>query len=102
MNNGMPISIAKEINVPLAHKCYTYAAGYVDKITGSTIPIHGPYQLSTIKEPVGVVAQIIPWNLPLVKQAYRLAPALAAGCTVVMKTAEDTPLSALRVAELIN
>jgi aldehyde dehydrogenase (NAD+) len=62
----------------------------------------GPFNLSTRREPVGVVGQIIPWNFPLVMQAWKLAPALAAGCTVVMKTAEQTPLSALRVAELIN
>lgn len=62
----------------------------------------GPFNLSTRKEPVGVVGQIIPWNFPLLMQAWKLAPALAAGCTVVMKTAEQTPLSALRVAELIN
>lgn len=62
----------------------------------------GPFNLSTRKEPVGVAGQIIPWNVPLIMQAYKLAPALAAGCTVVMKTAEQTPLSALLVAELIN
>jgi len=62
----------------------------------------GPFNLSTRKEPVGVVGQVIPWNFPLLMQAWKLAPALAAGCTVVMKTAEQTPLSALRVAELIN
>lgn len=62
----------------------------------------GPFNLSTRKEPVGVVGQIIPWNFPLLMQAWKLAPALAAGCTVVMKTAEQTPLSALRMAELIN
>ena len=77
-------------------------AGYVDKIMGSTIPMDGPFRLSTRKQPVGIAAQIIPWNVPLIMQAYKLAPALAAGCTVVMKTAENTPLSALRVAELIN
>lgn len=62
----------------------------------------GPFNLSTRKEPVGIVGQIIPWNVPLIMQAYKLAPALAAGCTVVMKTAEQTPLSALKVAQLIN
>jgi aldehyde dehydrogenase (NAD+) len=62
----------------------------------------GPFNLSTRKEPVGVIGQVIPWNFPILMQAWKLAPALAAGCTVVMKTAEQTPLSALRIAELIN
>lgn len=90
------------LDVPLSARVYRYYGGWVDKIRGHTIPMDGPFNLSTRKEPVGVVGQIIPWNFPLVMQAWKLAPALAAGCTIVMKTAEQTPLSALRIAELIN
>jgi aldehyde dehydrogenase (NAD+) len=71
----------------MAYSIYRYYAGWVDKIRGNTISMDGPFNLSTRKEPVGVVGQIIPWNVPLIMQAYKLAPALAAGCTVVMKTA---------------
>jgi aldehyde dehydrogenase (NAD+) len=79
-----------------------YYAGWADKIQGKTIPIAGDYFCYTRREPVGVVGQIIPWNFPLLMLAWKLAPALAAGNTVVMKPAEQTPLSALRVAELIT
>lgn len=89
-------------DLTLTHRCYRYYGGWADKIKGRVSPIEGPFNLSTRREPVGVVGQIIPWNFPLLMQAWKLAPALAAGCTVVMKTAEQTPLSALRVAELIK
>src|SRR5262249_45118067 len=81
--------------------CYRYYAGWADKIEGKTIPISGPYFCYTLHEPVGVCGQIIPWNFPLLMQAWKLGPALACGCTVVMKPAEQTPLTALRVGELI-
>jgi aldehyde dehydrogenase (NAD+) len=102
INNGKPVEVAKAADLTLTHRCYRYYGGWVDKIRGHTIAMDGPFNLSTRKEPVGVVGQVIPWNFPLLMQAWKLAPALAAGCTVVMKTAEQTPLSALRVAELIN
>lgn len=102
INVGKPVEMAKVVDLPIVPGCFRYYAGWVDKIKGHTIPMDGPFNLSTRKEPVGVVAQIIPWNFPLVMQAWKLAPALAAGCTIVMKTAEQTPLSALRIAELIN
>lgn len=102
MNNGKPVHIAKIADLNLSHRCYRYYAGWADKIRGSTSPIQGSFNLSTRREPVGVVGQIIPWNFPLLMQAWKLGPALAAGCTVVMKTAEQTPLSALRLAELIK
>lgn len=102
MNNGKPLHIAKAVDLNLTHRCYRYYAGWADKIKGFTSPIQGSFNLSTRREPVGVAGQIIPWNVPLIMQAWKLGPALAAGCTVVMKTAEQTPLSALRVAELIN
>ena len=81
--------------------CYRYFAGWADKVQGKTIPIAGDYFCYTRHEPVGVVGQIIPWNFPLLMQAWKLAPALATGNTVVMKPAEQTPLTALRVGELI-
>ena len=80
---------------------FRYYAGYADKIHGSTIPINGPYMCYTREEPVGVCGQIIPWNVPIIMLAMKLAPSLAAGCTSVLKPAENTPLSALRFAELI-
>jgi len=102
INNGKPAHIAKIADLVLSTKTYRYYGGWADKIKGSTLPISGPFNLSTRREPVGVVGQIIPWNFPLLMQAWKLGPALAAGCTVVMKTAEQTPLSALRIAELIK
>ena len=81
--------------------CFRYFAGWADKIHGKTIPIDGEYFCYTRHEPVGVVGQIIPWNFPMLMLAWKLAPALATGNTVVMKPAEQTPLSALRIGELI-
>lgn len=98
INNGKPAHIAKIADLALSAKTYRYYGGWADKIKGATLPISGPFNLSTRREPVGVVGQIIPWNFPLLMQAWKLGPALAAGCTVVMKTAEQTPLSALRIA----
>lgn len=102
LDNGKPKHIALAADVNLSHRTYRYYAGWVDKITGSTINADGPFFAYTTKEPVGVVGQIIPWNFPMLMQAWKLAPALAAGCTIVMKTAEQTPLSALRIAQLIE
>lgn len=102
INNGKPFNLAKALDVDLTHRIFTYYGGWVDKIRGNTISMDGPFSLSTRKQPVGVVGQIIPWNVPLIMLAYKLAPALAAGCTVVLKTAEQTPLSALKVASLLN
>lgn len=100
LDNGKPINDSVgDIESVIA--CYRYYAGWADKVQGKTIPINGPYFCYTRHEPVGVVGQIIPWNFPLLMQAWKLAPALATGNTVVMKTAEQTPLSALRVGELI-
>jgi aldehyde dehydrogenase (NAD+) len=102
INNGMPAHIARMVNVNHSISVYRYYGGWADKIKGHTSPIEGNFNLYTRREPVGVVGQIIPWNVPLIMQAWKLSPALAAGCTVVMKTAELTPLSALRMAELIK
>ncbi|MDQ2711887.1 MAG: aldehyde dehydrogenase family protein [Acidobacteriota bacterium] len=101
LDNGKPRHVARAADLPLVIACYRYYAGWADKIQGKTIPINGDYFCYTRHEPVGVVGQIIPWNFPLLMQAWKLAPALACGNTVVMKTAEQTPLSALRIGELI-
>ena len=107
-DNGKPFGVAKVADVPLAADIFRYMAGWCTKIEGNTIPISVPYapganfHAFTLREPVGVVGQIIPWNFPLLMAAWKLAPALAAGCTVVLKPAEQTPLSALRLGELIQ
>jgi aldehyde dehydrogenase (NAD+) len=101
LDNGKPLSESMNADLPLVIACYRYFAGWADKVQGKTIPINGPYFCYTRHEPVGVVGQIIPWNFPLLMQAWKLGPALATGNTVVMKTAEQTPLSALRLGELI-
>src|SRR5437867_1593943 len=108
LDNGKPVTIARAADVPLAVDLFRYMAGWATKIEGNTIPISVPYTpgakyLSyTLREPVGVVGQIIPWNFPLLMAAWKLGPALATGCTVVMKPAEQTPLSCLRLGELIQ
>src|SRR6266481_6196433 len=107
LDNGKPVGVARVADVPLAVDLFRYMAGWATKIEGNTIPLSVPYTPSakylayTLKEPVGVVGQIIPWNFPLLMAAWKLAPALASGCTVVLKPAEQTPLSALRLGELI-
>ena len=101
LDNGKPFGFAKAADINLCIKTYRYYAGWADKIHGQTIPINGPYFCYTKEEPVGVAGQIIPWNFPALMQAWKLGPALATGCTVVMKPAEQTPLTALRVGELI-
>ncbi len=101
LDNGKPRHVARAADLPLVIACYRYYAGWADKIQGKTIPIAGDYFCYTRHEPVGVVGQIIPWNFPLLMQAWKLAPALACGNTVVLKVAEQTPLTALRVGELI-
>ena len=108
LDNGKPVTIAGAADVPLSSDIMRYMAGWATKIEGETIPISVPYTPGaqyhsyTLREPVGVVGQIIPWNFPLLMMAWKLAPALAAGCTIVLKPAEQTPLSALRLTEIIN
>src|SRR3989441_2002182 len=107
LDNGKPLKVARAADVPLAVDMFRYMAGWATKIEGNTIPISVPYTPGakylayTLREPVGVVGQIIPWNFPLLMAAWKLGPALATGCTVVLKPAEQTPLSALRLGELI-
>src|SRR5438046_159085 len=100
LDNGKPIADSLAADLPLTIKCYRYYAGWADKVTGQTIPVDGDYFCYTRHEPVGVVGQIIPWNFPLLMQAWKWGPALACGNTLVLKPAEQTPLTALRVAKL--
>jgi phenylacetaldehyde dehydrogenase len=107
LDNGKPLSVARVADVPLAVDMFRYMAGWATKLEGTTIPMSMPHTANssyfayTLREPVGVVGQIIPWNFPLLMAAWKLAPALASGCTVVLKPAEQTPLSALLLGELI-
>ncbi len=100
LDNGKPIREARTGDVPLVLDVLRYYAGYADKIHGQTIPVRGNYFTYTRREPVGVVGQIIPWNFPMLMAAWKWGPALAAGCTIVMKPAEQTPLTCLRLARL--
>ncbi|KXZ48141.1 hypothetical protein GPECTOR_30g237 [Gonium pectorale] len=100
LDNGKPISYSRAADVPLSIDHFRYYAGWADKIHGKTIPVDGPYMAYTLHEPLGVVGQIIPWNFPLLMAAWKLGPALAAGNTVVLKPAEQTPMTALRLAQL--
>jgi len=106
LDNGKPRAVARVADVPLAADLFHYMAGWATKIEGHTIPISVPYapgarfHAFTLREPVGVVGQIIPWNFPLLMAAWKLGPALACGNCVVLKPAEQTPLSALRLGEL--
>ncbi|MEZ6045117.1 MAG: aldehyde dehydrogenase family protein [Planctomycetaceae bacterium] len=102
LDNGKPIRDSLAADLPLVVDCFRYYAGWADKIHGDTIPIRGNYFCYTRREPVGVVGQIIPWNFPLLMVAWKWGPALAAGCTIVMKPAEQTPLSCLRLVELAH
>ena len=107
LDNGKPVGVALGADVPLAADLFHYMAGWATKIEGNTIDISVPYMPGanfhsyTLREPVGVVGQIIPWNFPLLMAAWKLGPALTTGNCVVLKPAEQTPLTALRLAELI-
>ncbi len=100
LDNGKPIRDSRAADLPLVVDCFRYYAGWADKIHGQTIPVRGDYFCYTRREAVGVCGQIIPWNFPLLMVAWKWGPALAAGCTIVMKPAEQTPLSCLRLGEL--
>ncbi len=107
LDNGKPLAVARAADVPLAADLFRYMAGWATKLEGTTIPLSVPYTPKarylayTLREPVGVIAQIIPWNFPLLMAAWKLGPALAAGNTVILKPAEQTPLTALLLGELI-
>jgi aldehyde dehydrogenase (NAD+) len=100
LDNGKPIAESRYGDLPMVIDCLRYYAGWADKIHGQTIPVRGNYFTYTRREPLGVAGQIIPWNFPMMMVAWKWAPALAAGCTIVMKPAEQTPLSVLRMGEL--
>ncbi|XP_023127341.2 aldehyde dehydrogenase, mitochondrial [Amphiprion ocellaris] len=102
LDNGKPYAISYAVDLPTVVKCLRYYGGWADKWEGKTIPIDGDYFCYTRHEPIGVCGQIIPWNFPLLMLAWKLGPALATGNTVVLKTAEQTPLTALYVASLIK
>jgi acyl-CoA reductase-like NAD-dependent aldehyde dehydrogenase len=97
---GKPVTNSLRVDIPAAVDCFEYYAGWADKIHGETVPVRGNNFTYLLRQPVGVVGQIIPWNFPVMMAAWKLAPALACGCTVVLKPAEQSPLSALRLGEL--
>ena len=103
LDNGKPITAARRDDVGGSINMFRYMSGWATRLTGETIPLSSPgnWFAYSVREPVGVVGQIIPWNFPLMMAAWKLAPALAAGCTIVLKPAEQTPLSALRLGELV-
>jgi phenylacetaldehyde dehydrogenase len=105
LDNGKPLKIARVADIPLAVDHFRYYAGWATKIEGNTISLglakQGKFHAYTVREPVGVAGQIIPWNFPLLMAAWKLAPALCVGCTVILKPAEQTPLTAIRLGELI-
>ena len=100
LHNGKPISESRNIEIPAAAECLEYFAGWADKVMGETIPVKGNYLAYTLREPIGVVAAIVPWNFPLLLAAWKVAPALACGNTVVLKPASQTPLTALALGEI--
>ena len=100
LHNGKPIFEARQIEIPASVECFQYYAGWADKIQGETIPVKGNHLAYTLREPVGVVAAIVPWNFPLLLTTWKVAPALACGNTVIIKPATQTPLTALALADL--
>jgi phenylacetaldehyde dehydrogenase len=100
LDNGKPLAVARVADVPLSVDNLRYMAGWATKIVGESIPIPGEFHAYTRREPIGVVGQVIPWNFPLLMAAWKIGPALAAGCTIVLKPAEQTPLTALLLAEI--
>jgi len=105
LDNGKPVNVARAADVPGTVEMFRYMSGWATKIEGNTIPLSAggaKFFAYTLREPVGVVGQIIPWNFPLMMAAWKIAPAMATGCTVVLKPAEQTPLTALLLGELIQ
>ncbi|KAG6472608.1 hypothetical protein ZIOFF_070082 [Zingiber officinale] len=101
-DNGKPFEQAAQIEIPMLARLMRYYAGWADKIHGLIVPADGPHHVQVLYEPIGVCGQIIPWNFPLLMYAWKVGPALACGNTVVLKTAEQTPLSALFVSKLLH
>jgi acyl-CoA reductase-like NAD-dependent aldehyde dehydrogenase len=100
LHNGKPISESRHIEIPAAAECFEYYGGWSDKVMGETIPVKGNYLTYSLREPIGVVAAIVPWNFPLLLAAWKVAPALACGNTVILKPASQTPLTALALGEI--
>jgi len=100
LDSGKPVTENARIDIPMGADCFQYYAGWATKVTGETIPVRGPFLNYTLREPLGVCGQIIPWNFPLLMACWKVAPALACGNTVVLKPASWTPLTALRLAAL--
>jgi aldehyde dehydrogenase (NAD+) len=100
LHNGKPIFEARQIEIPAAAECLEYYAGWADKVTGETIPVKGNYLTYTLREPLGVIGAIVPWNFPLLLAAWKVGPALATGNTVILKPAPDTPLTAIALGEI--
>ena len=100
LHNGKPINESRQIEIPAAAECFEYYAGWADKVMGETIPVKGNHLTYTLREPIGVVAAIVPWNFPLLLAAWKVAPALACGNTVILKPASQTPLTALALGEI--
>ncbi|HYL10322.1 MAG TPA: betaine-aldehyde dehydrogenase [Candidatus Acidoferrales bacterium] len=100
LDNGKPIFESRQVDMPMVAEVFRYYAGWATKIHGETVPVKGPFLNYTLREPLGVVAAIVPWNFPLLLASWKVAPALAAGNTVVLKPASWTPLTALRLAEI--
>jgi aldehyde dehydrogenase (NAD+) len=100
LHNGKPISESRHVEIPASAECFEYYGGWSDKIMGETIPVKGNHLTYTLREPVGVVAAIVPWNFPLLLAAWKVAPALACGNTVILKPASQTPLTALALGEI--
>jgi len=100
LDNGKPIFESRQVDIPMVVNCFRYFAGWATKIAGETLPISPAFFNYTLREPLGVVGAIIPWNFPMIMVGWKAAPALAAGNTVVLKPAELTPLTAIRIAEL--
>ncbi|KAL0949730.1 hypothetical protein HGRIS_009770 [Hohenbuehelia grisea] len=103
LNNGKPVKIARDFDIGDSVQCLRYYAGWADKIVGQTIEVDNKTKVAfTRHEPIGVCGQIIPWNYPINMWAWKVAPALACGCTIVMKPSEITPLTALKLCELVK
>jgi len=100
LDSGKPIADSRHIDIPMVAELFQYYAGWATKIQGETIPVKGPFLNYTLREPIGVVAAIVPWNFPLLLASWKIAPALAAGNTIIVKPSEYTPLSVLRLAEI--
>ena len=100
LHNGKPIFESRQIEIPAAAECFEYFAGWADKVMGETIPVKGNYLTYTLREPLGVVAAIVPWNFPLLLAAWKVAPALATGNVVILKPASQTPLTAIALGEI--